>query len=217
MQLLLKHGGVYADADIEPMVGVAELISLTPNQHIKDARSIANLTLLTSDSLLPGFVNPHFIVARAGDAMLNDTLHRMLYHMKKGKTSVTRYSQSAATTKYPWRRVLEVYNKWTVCYNMEGALRSRYNWTGGKGGKLAPGVQLFKEQKVRTTKVQCHPASGCVSNLTASMMTRRATVLAGPHTIPLSLTPNSLIRMRPSCRRSCSFLVYERSAKTSGP
>ena len=68
---LLKHGGVYADADIEPVASLRSIVE--PGD-----------TFVTSASAhAGGFVNPHFIIARPAEPILNETARHMLSAMQR--------------------------------------------------------------------------------------------------------------------------------------
>ena len=71
---LLRHGGTYADADIEPVASLRSIIE--PGD-----------TLVTSGSMNSGMANPHFIITRPGNPMLRAALHSMLESTRRNDLS----------------------------------------------------------------------------------------------------------------------------------
>jgi len=165
---LLRHGGVYADSDIEPMVPVDEMMPY------------GNPTFVTSSSLNNGLLNPHIIVARAGDDLLNRTIVYMVREMQRGKkfalSQASRSSSNrtlgaplgvmsapgtagsawAGSAPGPWSGR---WWKWSVPANMHAAMRER-NFTHlaprafVKGGALGEGVHLLREVRVSTERCE---------------------------------------------------------------
>jgi hypothetical protein len=59
--ILYKYGGVYADADIDPLVPISEFLE-------------QGVQFLTSGSYQAGLLNPHFIVSVAGNPVLKECI-----------------------------------------------------------------------------------------------------------------------------------------------
>ena len=151
---LLRFGGVYADADIEPVARVSEMI------HAGDA-------LVTSASMNRGFVNPHFIICRPGEPLLRAALASMLSRMRQ---TVPLYPKG----KTP--QALAAYNSWTVCYNLRSALlRRNVSWTNAGGVRdRTPGVRLLSEARVVTRR--CPGCQLAGSDNRSATWSRKATI-----------------------------------------
>lgn len=69
--VIFKLGGIYADADIEPLVPLSEFIS-------KDADFVTCM-------VHPGFYNPHFIISKSGNKYLKKCIELYLeyYHTQR--------------------------------------------------------------------------------------------------------------------------------------
>ena len=99
---LLKYGGVYADSDIEPIVGVKQMVG--PNDRfVTSARSVA------------ANLNPHFIVARPGEPILERALHTILHNLRTARPDM------------PFD--LKKYWSWTICTVLYNTLVRRWNGT----------------------------------------------------------------------------------------
>lgn len=67
--MILSRGGVYVDIDAEPIQSLESAVEPTD-------------VLVTSGSLSARNLNPHLLISRAGDPLLNRTLQRMLHSMR---------------------------------------------------------------------------------------------------------------------------------------
>ena len=137
---LLKHGGVYVDSDVEPIVGLQQMIT-SSDRFVTSLSSVANM------------LNPHFIVARPGEPILKATLDKMV----AGLQWVRRDTPTN----------LNKYMSWTVCSVLYQVLLQRWNVTRlarsrGPLGAAAfidgveQGVRLFGEGKLVTFNEENH-------------------------------------------------------------
>jgi hypothetical protein len=114
---LLKYGGVYADADIEPIVSLQQMVG--PNDRF-----------VTSSSSVPAHLNPHFIVARPGEPILASTLRTMLKHLGSARSNMS--------------FLIGKYESWTVCVVLYDTLKRRWNGTiyqHGCGSSYADNIE----------------------------------------------------------------------------
>lgn len=85
--MLYKRGGVYVDVDAEPVVPLSRFVRATD-------------TFVTSGSRNRRRVNPHFLVARAGEPVLNATLFHMLNASKQAKGTFNFFTWSVCPAMY---------------------------------------------------------------------------------------------------------------------
>lgn len=158
---LLKHGGVYADSDIEPLASLPSMLREGDR-------------FLTSASLNDGFTNPHFIVARPAEPLLHQTLHLMTHRLDRTVVRAPHRYHNVSASK------MEAYNSWTVCRCLDAVLKSSgFKWRN-RGGVLAAGLRLLGEMRILAPRCRgCTLFTDTGSRFATkdkSLLVRRATV-----------------------------------------
>jgi len=141
---LIRHGGTYADADIEPVASLRSIVE--PGD-----------TLVTSGSLNAGFVNPHIIITPPGSPVLKVALQFMLHSMRR---SLLKYPSG----KMPGAQ--QAYVTWTLSRGLGLAFGKQVAQVAkgirNRTATLADiGVRLLRETKVETKRCRgCELGSG---------------------------------------------------------
>lgn len=110
LAFLLRHGGVYADADIEPVVALTAMME--PGDRF-----------VTSRSLVQNMINPHFVIAAPGEPLLLETLRELLSR----NTTIASLSRYGSSELHPdtGHRAMLAYNRVTICNAMHAVLTRR--------------------------------------------------------------------------------------------